>query len=185
MKTFGIVMGILGAIILSLIVLVVVNYVTYANRGNENDQLIKATYANNQNILGQASSKVMDIMKIADKYTEAVKELTVQALDARYGENGSQAVFQWIQENNPNYDPSAMLKVQQVVESSRDEFKINQTLIIDQCRSYQTDLGYLWAGFWYRLAQYPKIDLATICKPVISSHAEEAFKTKIDNGFIK
>ena len=93
--------------------------------------------------------------------------------------------MQWITEQNNSLDPILYTKIQQIIESGRNEFQNNQTILIDQCRYYKQDLGYLWSGFWYRITGYPKGGMDALnktCKPVISSHAEKAYETGIDNG---
>lgn len=184
-KTTKVVLGIvisLFALLILTVVMCLATYIKYANQGNEFENLINATYTNNENILGQTSLKIQEVAKVSDKYTQALKEVVNGAITNRYGENGSQAVMQWITEQNPTVDSQIFMKISQVIESSRNEFQLNQTVIIDQCRIYKNSLGYVWSGFWLKLAGYPKSDLAKICKPISSEHAREAFETGIDKG---
>jgi hypothetical protein len=68
-----------------------------------------------------------------------------------------------------------------VIEAGRNKFENAQTKFIDTKLVYETDLGYLWKGFWLRVAGYPKIDLAKYV--IISSeHAQDAFKNGVDKG---
>ena len=101
------------------------------------------------------------------------------AIQARYGKDGSKAMFQMIHEQNPSLDPALYRKLQQLIESGRDEFKNSQTRFIDVKRNYETQLGYFWGGMWLRMAGYPKINLADY-KIVTTDATEEAFRTGRD-----
>jgi hypothetical protein len=184
-KTAKILVGAL-IVFVSIIVLSIgtlfFTYIKYANLGNEQDNLISATYSNNQNILGQTSLKIQEVAKVSDKYTEALKEVVTGAITSRYGEDGSQAVMQWITEQNPTVDSAIFIKISQVIESGRNEFQLNQTVILDQCRIYKNNLGYVWAGFWLKIAGYPKADINKMCTPVSSQHAIDSFETGVDKG---
>lgn len=157
-------------------------YINYANKGAEWEQQVDATYRNNQNILGQYSLKVKEAAKVSDKYSGALKDIISSALDARYGEDGSKAMFQWIKEQNPNLDPSVYIKLQQIVEAGRNEFKVSQTSLLDQCRVYKTATQYVWSGFWLKLAGYPKEGLEKKCTVIVSEYSSEAYKTGIEKG---
>jgi hypothetical protein len=102
-------------------------------------------------------------------------------MEGRYGENGSQAVFQWIQEQNPQLNNEIYTRLQVSMESGRKDFEVAQTTLIDQKRSYETELGFVWRGFWLRLAGYPKIDLDKY-NAITNNYATEAFDTGVENG---
>lgn len=182
MKIGLIIGGIFLAIIIGIVSIAGLSYVSAANSGNEYEQQIDASYRNNQNILGQYSLKVKEAAHVSDKYAGALTELITKALDSRYGDNGSQAAMQWITEQNPNLDPSVYIKLQQIIEAGRNEFKVSQTGLLDQCRVYKTNAGYLWTGFWLRLAGYPKDGLEKKCTMINSEYSAEAYKTGIEKG---
>ena len=178
-----VVLGILAAVALT----VVASYVTNANYGVRAETAIKATWENNENILSQYSLKVMEVAQVPAMYTKQVKEVYTDVLAGRYGENGSQAMFQWLKEQNPQIDASLYSRIQQVMEAGRNEFRVAQTQLVDQKRSYLTNLGYVWKGFWLNLAGYPKIHVgfegdADDYKVITSEYSNEAFKTGVDKG---
>ena len=74
------------------------------------------------------------------------------------------------------------VKVQQVIEAFRNEFKAAQTTLLDQCRSYETARGNVWSGFWLNLTGYPKMDVAKMCTIVSTDKARQTFETKRDTG---
>lgn len=181
-KGFGswILLGIVGV----LGIFALVNYITYRNSGVRMENDIKARWENNENILGQYSLKVKEAIKVPGLQAEALKDVMKSALEARYGADGSQAVFQFIKEAYPGQvDNTLYQKVQQIIEAGRNEFQNNQTALVDAKRVYENQLGYFWSGLWLDLAGYPKIDLSKY-KIITSEHAEEAFKTGVDKGVL-
>lgn len=139
---------------------------------------IEASYKNNQNILGQYGLKVVEVAKVSEKYSEQLKNIVTASMEGRYGQNGSQAVFQWIQEQNPTVDPSIFRNVQQVIEAGRNEFQNNQTLLLDQCRSYDSFRQQFWNQFLLGLGGFPRLDnLTKVCTPITTTEADKAFET--------
>ena len=172
--------GVVGVILLAIGV-AVVSYVSSANYGNEAEKGITSAWENNEQILGQNTQKVLEAAQVTDMAAADIVKVSRAAIEGRYGAEGSKAVFQAITEQNPTVDASLYRKVQQLVEAGRDEFKMNQTLLIDRKRAYETNLGYLWRGFWMRLAGYPKIDLSKY-KAITTEHASETFKNGKEKG---
>lgn len=145
---------------------------------------IKAQSASNQNNLGQFTLKVKEALGVAKVNNEALDKIIKDSLQGRYGDDGAGAkqAMLWVKEAYPGtYDPSLMKTVQQTILSGRTDFEANQNILIDKVRIYENQLGFVWSGFWLKILGYPKITLADY-KPVISAHAEAAFKTKIDPG---
>lgn len=178
--------AILGGIFLTLVLAVagvfIANYITYGNYGNEQENIINTAYENNKNILGQYSLKVKEAAKVSDKYSEALTKMISGALTARYGDEGSQAAMQWITEQNPNLDPQVYIKIQQIIESGRNEYQVAQTTLLDKCNIYKTEIGYFWAGFWLKTTGYPKEGTLTKCVAITSEYASDAYKTGIEKG---
>lgn len=168
--------------VLAIVVIIVIggitNYIMAANYGNRAEQDIKAVWTNNQNILGQYTLKIQEAAQIPEMYKNDFKEVLTAAMEGRYGAGGSKATFQWIQENNLNFDSSTYNKLQTLIEAGRNEFQANQTRLIDTKRLYETNLGYIWRGFWLKAAGYPKVDLA-IYKPIVAGDTARAFETGI------
>lgn len=171
---------VLGSIA-ALIGVCVMAYVSNYNYGNKAEKQILAEWENNENILAGYSLKITEMAQVNTMYKDDVKEVFTSVMTGRYGENGSQAMWQWLKEQNPQIDPSLYTRLQQVMEAGRNEFKVSQTRFVDIKRTYETNLGYLWKGFWLRTAGYPKINLADY-KIITSGHAKKAFETGIDEG---
>lgn len=167
-------------IFLALVVFCVVSYVSAYNSGVRFETSIKASYENLENILGQYSTKVAEAAQVPAAARDDLKEVMQASLSARYGADGSKATVQWIQEKYPGQvDPQLYRQIEQIIEAGRDKFQNEQTVFIDLKRGYSVQLGYLWSGMWLKIAGYPKIDLDKY-KTVTSEHAQEAFKTGVE-----
>lgn len=157
------------------------SYVSAANYGNATEAKLAAKWEDNENIYGQGAQKVIEIAQVPAMFRDDTIAVAKAAIEGRYGDKGSQAVFQMLKEQNPQLDSKMYVKIQQVIESFRDEFKNSQTGLIDIKRSYQTNLGSVWTGFWMRMAGYPKVDLDKY-KIVTTDKASDAFRTHRDTG---
>ena len=171
---------VIGVVVAIIAVFGIATYVHYANLGVRMENGIKAAYDDNKNVLGQYSLKVVETAKVTGKFADDLARVTSEALEGRYGENGSRAVFNWIQENYPGQlDASLYANVQRVIEAGRKDFEVKQRTLIDQKRVYQNQLDFVWSGFWLGVAGYPKIKLEDF-KILTSEHAEESYKSGIE-----
>ena len=172
-------------IVLLTIALIVVglvgSWVSYFNYGVRAEQGIVSAWENNENILGQYSLKVKESAKVSDKYSGALTQYVRDTMTGRYGEDGSQAQMQWIQENMPDFDASMYQKIQQIIEAGRTKFENAQTELVDRKRAYEIELNSAWSGLMLSLAGYPTINLDDY-KIITSEHAKETFETGVDKG---
>lgn len=168
-------------VVLGLVAVGIGSYVTNYNYGNRAEKQIVAAWENNENILGQYSLKIVEMAQVPEMYKNDVKEVYTAALTGRYGADGSEAMFQWLQEQNPSLDASVYTRLQQTMEAGRNEFRVAQTQLVDLKRGYETNLGYLWRGTWLSIAGYPKIDLDDY-RIITSDYAIDAFESGVDKG---
>lgn len=167
------------------------SYIGAYNLGNTLEQKIIATNENNKNVLSTYYQKVQEAAQVPGMMKDDLKEVINGALASRYGADGSKAVFNMIKENYPGVvDASLYQKIQQIVEAGRDEFKVAQTVLVDQKRMYKTFLGSFWGGMMLKLAGYPKINIGFMNSqddfPVIlTSQTENVFKAGKEAGPIK
>ena len=182
MKTGTIIgLGCLGVIVV-LVVVCIGSYITAYNLGNRSEQQLKAEYSNMENVLAQYSLKVKEIAQVPGMKTDDLSRVMREAFTGRYGDGGSKAAFQWIQENYPGQVSDQLyVQIQQVMEAGRNKFENNQTKFIDVKRAYETSLGSFWTGTWLSIAGYPKIDLDAM-KIISSGHAKKAFETGVDEA---
>jgi hypothetical protein len=150
------------------------SYVSAYNTGNRLENVIAATFEDNKNVLAQYSNRIAEAAQIPAMQRDDLTAVVTAALDARYGEEGSQAMFQFIQEQNPNIDSAVYVELQRIISGGREDFRIAQTRLIDQKRVYETALGSFWGGTWMRVAGYPKVDLDEYVI-VTNARTEDAF----------
>lgn len=180
-----------GATAAILSSMLVVSYINAYNLGNSLEQQITSTNENNKNVLSTYYQKVQEAAQVPGMMKDDLKEVINGALASRYGADGSKAVFNMIKENYPGVvDASLYQKIQQIVEAGRDEFKVAQTVLVDQKRMYKTFLGSFWGGMMLKLAGYPKINIGFMNSqddfPVIlTSQTENVFKAGKEAGPIK
>jgi len=74
--------------------------------------------------------------QVADKYKDAFKEVYTPLIEGRYSDGGGK-LMKWIQEHNPQFDPTLFKKVMEAIESQREGFFMEQTKLIDIDREYQ------------------------------------------------
>jgi len=178
-------LGIVAAVAFAL----VASYVTNANYGNRAERTLEATWEDNENILAQYSLKVNEVVQVPAMYKDDFKEVYEAAMSGRYGDNGSEAMFQFLKEQNPQLDSALYTKIQQIMESGRNDFTVAQTRLVDQKRVYVTNLGYVWKGFWLETAGYPKLNVGFGAQSddfeiITSEYAIEAFETGVDKGIV-
>lgn len=179
----SVVLGIVAVVLvlLALIIPSVFGYISAYNLGNRTENQLSAILENNENIYANGTQKVIEIAQVPQMYAEQVSKVTREAIQGRYGQEGSKAVFQMLQEQNPQLDSAMFSKIQVVIEEFRNKFERAQTDMIDVKRSYNTQLGSLWTGFWLKIAGYPKLDLKKF-DIVTTNKARETFETKRDSG---
>ena len=184
MKSTTVILAIVFAGFLSMIGVAGISYISATNYGASIESQLKASRDNNKNILAQYEQTIMEASQVPDMYKNDFKEVLSGALQSRYGKDGSKAVFQFIQEHGVNFDSSLYTKIQQLVESGRKNFEVNQTKMIDIRRGYEANLNYFWRGMWLRIAGFPKLNLAEY-QPVITDRVDATFQNNKESGPLK
>ncbi len=120
--------------------------------------------------------------------TRQMSELVDKALNARYGEDGSKALMQFIKEQNPNIPPELYTNIQKTMTGGSADFQNMTTTLIDTKRVAIDKLDSMPAGFFLKLMGMPRKNIGYNNSkddyPVImSEQSVETFKTGIDKGF--
>lgn len=180
--------AIVGIGMLSFIVIVFLiaatSYISANNYGAGIEAQLNAEYDNNQNVLAQGQQKVLEAAQVPSMYKDDFKEIIAADVQGRYGKDGSKATFQWLKEHDIALDSAMYKKIQQLIESYRDEFKNSQTKMIDVRRQYETAQGYFWRGLWLRIAGFPKVDMSKF-KPIVTDSVQEIYKNGKESGPMK
>jgi hypothetical protein len=175
-KVIGICAGVGTLLIFGTLLIM---FVSYYNYGNSTERQIEAVWENNQNVLSSYTNRVMEMAQVNEMYRDDVREVIEAALSARYGDEGMRSTWSWVQEQNPSLDASVYTRLQQTIESGRQEFRVAQTRLIDVKRNYNTALGALPGKFFLSFAGYPTIDLDSF-NVIISQEAQDAFESGVD-----
>lgn len=116
------------------------------------EESVKAQFDDNKNQYDSFWKKVKEVAQVPDKYKDDFKDLLVAEKKAQFGEGGSKAQFQWFKDRDINFDNSQYRKIQDVIESGRNDFKRSQTELRDKQRIYSVHVksfwGRMWAGFY-------------------------------------
>lgn len=169
--------SIIGAVLVAILIGFGSLLVKYSNVGVTYEQQVKAVYDENKVTLNTYTTKVQEVAQVPSIYKDDLQDVIKGTFEGRYGADGSQAVFQMIQEQNLNLDPVMYRQIQQVMESGRNEFSTSQKKLIDVTRNYEASLNYVFSGFFLRMAGYPKINLSEY--KVITL---ESVDTKFESG---
>lgn len=172
-----IVLGIIA--VLALLVVLVLRSAN--NTANGFETKVKYEHTNNKNVLSQGQQKILELAQVPGMARDDILKVAEGAIKGRYGAEGSRAVFQAITENNPNVDPALYVKLQQVIEATRDKFETSQTRLLDVKRSYEKALGDMPQGFVMKLLGYPRIPLDTY-NIVTTDRTERAFEKGREDG---
>lgn len=157
-------------------------YTSNHDYGNRAESQIVAEYQRAQNVLSNASTTVMDVASVSERYADDIKEVVQMSMTGRseYGENATVA---FLQEQNINIDSSMYEQINLAIMSGREDFQNAQNRVIDVRRSYKTKLGSLWDGFWLKTAGYPKIDLEDY-EIIVDQSTIDKFESGVDSGFL-
>jgi len=145
---------------------------------------IKAQYKQNQNNYDNMWKKFLEASQVNQAYAADLKELYKNTMTARYGTDGSKAMFQWIKEQNPTLDPSTYTKLQALIEAGRNGFEAEQKQLLDRKLQYERALGSTTALVFNSFFNFPRIDLDKF-DIVTSSKTEKVFDTKKDDEPVK
>jgi len=158
----------------------VVSYKQYAVK---TENALQAQYKQNQNNYSNFTNSIVEMLQVADIQKDSVKEVVGATMQGRYGKNGSQAMFQWLKENNVAYDQTAFTKVVNRVEAGRKDFEQNQKVLLDMTAGYKTntDPDNFPKGWVLSSLGFPRFNLDTL-KMVMSSKTQETFTTGVDDA---
>lgn len=176
--------GFVGVIVAAALALaavfLIMTYVSYHNSGVQFEARLEGVWKENQVVLNSYTAKVQEVAQVPDMMKNDLKEVIKATFEGRYGDKGSQAVFQFIKENNMTLDKQLYRQIQQVMESGRNDFATSQKMLIDVRMNYEAQLGYFWSGFWLKLAGFPKVNLEKY-KIVTLSDVRQKFETGEDS----
>lgn len=171
-------LGLLAMVVIMALV-VVSSVIGLNNQLVQQEAGLTAQYKQNQNNYDNMVKKVVEMAQVPSMAAGDLESLTKAAISGRYGADGSKAVFQFIQEQNPTVHAELYSKIQTAIESGRNSFEAEQKLLLDKKRIYETSLNVFPQSFVAKMLGFPRLDLAKI-DIVTSNRTEQAFETKKD-----
>lgn len=172
--------GIAGGAIVSIgffLVIVVAAIVTSFYYRNSELELRNRVLAKQQECevtFDQVWKTISQQAQIAEKYKDGFREIFVGMADARYG-GKTKPMASFVQEANPNLDPSLYKQLMNTVEDQRAVFAREQKELISLAREHNTMLQRFPGSLF--LAGRSAIDI----KLVTSTKTENSFRTGKDD----
>lgn len=134
----GLIIGLVSTGVIALVL--VLSSVSWYNEAVSLEKTTKAQYLDNKNEYDAFWKKVKEVAQVPEKYKNDFKEVLVSETEAKFGEGGSNAMFQWFKDREINFDAGQYQKIQNVIESGRNDFKRAQSSLLDKQRKYETHL---------------------------------------------
>lgn len=163
---------------------------------NEQDIGVTAVYRDSQVWYDNFWKKVKETAQVADAYKTDFKDVFIASIEGRY--EGKDPAVSFIMEKNPSLDASLYTRIQDVIETGRNEFAQTQRTLVDRQRRYETSLrsfpNTLFVGFlgfprevngeWrptsdrdgdglYTVLDYPTVTSATTKEAFVTGEADE------------
>lgn len=171
-----------GVIVVVFGVVTVGSGVSWYNTAVSLEEATKAQYEENQNSYDAFWKKVKETAQVPEKYKDDFKELLVAETQAKFGEGGSKAAFQWFRDRDINFSSQIYTKVQDVIESGRNDFKRSQTDLLDKQRKYRTHLHSFFGRMWASLFSMPQVVGGDAAPP--SDHDGDGVLTVLDYNIV-
>jgi hypothetical protein len=112
-------------------------YIGFRNAANQSEQDIVAQYEQAQNVYDNGWKAVVEVAQVPKLQEQNYKDLYDGVMKGRYGANGSQALFQFIKEQNPKLSDETYTKIQRTIETFHANFEASQQDLVAKKQSYR------------------------------------------------
>lgn len=184
-KIVGIVVGVVLGGLIAIGGSIFMAYQSMYNQAITYENNIKRLNKDSEATLSAVTVKIQNAVGLNSQYLKGLKDVVSAAMSGRYGQDGSKATFQFIQEQNPTVSEKMFLKIQDMLDGGQTEFKISQSRKFELCTAYETSLETLVRGFFLKAAGFPKKDVEDMCKVISDATTQTAFKTGKQEVLIK
>lgn len=135
-------------------------YLGYRNTAMSFENDIPAQYTQTQNVYDNGWKKVVEVAQVPAMQAAQVKDVYDGVMKGRYGADGSKAMIQVLQEQNPNLPTETYVTIQRTVEAFHDEFQSSQQNLIARKQEYAKFITATTAGLFYNwLGKFPHIHI--------------------------
>jgi len=144
-----------GAVVLVMLIAVVGTAIGFNNNCVGQEKGLEATWKDSQVQYDAFWKKVKETAQVTDKYAADFKEVFLGSMDARY--EGKDPAFQFIMEANPALPPESYSRVQDVIETGRNDFARTQRTLVDKQRAYETHIETFPNSMLAGMFGFPKV----------------------------
>lgn len=131
---------------------------TWYNQAVSLEQSVQAQYRDNQNRYDALWKKIKEAAQVTDRYKVDFRDVLMGALAERAGAgNAKDPLLTFFHESNPGLDDATYVRLQQVIEAGRDDFKLGQTALLDRQRRYRTHLSSFPGAALSGLLGFPRV----------------------------
>lgn len=174
--------GKLGLVIGVIVAVFVVGYIimniSYSNNEIRLKNLVTAQVDTRDANYDKTWKVISQQVQLTEKYADDFKEVYKGMLQGRYGENGSQAMWQWIKEQNPQLDASMYKTVQNTIEAQREQFFMEQKKLISYDMNHK-NLRETFPGSWF-VGDRPDVEFNIITSAITKQAAETGEENDVD-----
>jgi len=129
---------IVGVVVVVLVIAVTGIVVGFNNSAVSQENGIEATWKDSQVQYDAFWKKVKEVGQVTDRYADDFKAVFLGSMDSRY--DGKDPALSFISEANPALPPDSYERLQDVIETGRNDFARTQRTLVDRQRAYETHL---------------------------------------------
>jgi len=145
-----------GAALVVLVIALFLSMTHWYDTATQLENATSAQYKDNQSTYDAMWKTIKEVAQVPEQYKEDFKQVLVADTAAKFGPNGSTATMQWFKERNINFDSSMYRKIQDVIESERQDFKRSQTMLLDKQRKVADLTQSYWGGVMAKHYDFPR-----------------------------
>jgi len=176
-KVWIVVLGLLGIIVLTVLVLGA-SVISTFNREVSLRTTIENKMTDTKSEFDNLWKKISQVAQVTDAQKNAIKDILIGYADARsQGRDGNATFINALREAVPNLDLSAFNNLQNIIVGSRDAFTMRQKELIDLKREHDKLLRSFPSNIVLGMFGRKEINITIIT----SSRTEETFKTGKDD----
>jgi hypothetical protein len=142
------------------------------------EEQVEAIHKDMENAHGSIYNQIKSQGLTVQNYGDTVIKAINVAISGRYGEGGVKSAWTWIQEKNPEIDPSLYKSLMQVIEAGYNKFENIQRNKIDVVRTYNTKLRTFPDNIWANIFGFPKCNLKDLEEVISTESSKEMMETK-------
>lgn len=173
----AITIGILGFIFIGMYVSYSNSEISKRNQIEAQQEVCKANFDKMFKVIAQTAQVSERFMQEA---RESFKEIYIPLMEGRYSNDRGGALMSWVTESNPQFDLNATgdlyKQLQRVIEANRQEYFLEQKMLIDMHRDHKTYISQVPASFFIGKRGPAEIQIIT------STETENVYRLERDDN---